>query len=116
MKSILKFIASALSVMLLAYFLPGIKVDSFFTASIVVIVLAICNTIIKPILIFFTLPITIITLGLFLLVINVIMVSITDYFISGFTANGFFNILIFSLLLSFLNSFTEKLIDNKNDD
>ena len=115
MKFILKFIASAVIVLLLSNFLPGIQVKNFTTAVIVVIVLSICNSIIKPILVFFTLPITLITLGLFLLVINVIMVYITDLLIPGFAVNGFFNTLIFSLLLSLLNSFSSKLIDKKEE-
>lgn len=116
MRLIIQFIVSALIVMLLANFLPGIVVKDFTTAMIVVIVLGICNTIIKPVLIFLTLPITLVTLGLFLLVINVIMVYITDAFITGFSVNGFFNTLIFSLLLSVLNSVSHKLIDKKKEE
>jgi putative membrane protein len=115
MKWLLKFIASDLSVMFLAYILPGITIKDFSTAMVVVIALSICNMFIKPIIIFFTLPITIVTLGLFLLVINVIIINIADFFIPGFQVNGFFNALIFSFFLSALNSFTGKLID-KNDD
>jgi putative membrane protein len=110
---ILKIIASALSVMLLAYILPGISIDSFGTAIVVVFVLTFCNLIIKPVLIFFTLPITIVTLGLFLLVINVIIINITDFLITGFQVNGFINALVFSFLLSFMNSFSSKLIEKK---
>ena len=115
MRFIFKFIVSAIIVMLLANFLPGVMVKDFVTAMIVVVVLSLCNMIIKPILVFFTLPITILTLGLFLLVINVVMVYLTDAVIDGFAVNGFFNTLIFSLLLSLLNTVSSKLIDSTDE-
>lgn len=115
MRFILRFIISGAFVMLLSNFLPGIVVKDYGTALIVVIVLSLCNMIIKPVLIFLTLPITIITLGLFLLVINVVMVYITDYLVDGFVVNGFFNALIFSLLLSLLNSVAHMLTDREVD-
>lgn len=111
MKSILKFIASAISVMMIASFLPGVKIANFNTAMLVVIVFSLCNIIIKPILILFTLPITFLTLGLFLLVINVMIVNITDYLIIGFKVNGFINALLFSFFLSILSSFFHNLIE-----
>ncbi len=116
MNFLLKFIVSALVVMILANFLPGVSVKNFMTAMIVVIVLGICNAIIKPILIFLTLPITLITLGLFLLVINVIMIYITDAFISGFAVNGFLSALIFSILLSLSTSVSHRLIDRNKEE
>ena len=116
MKSILKFIASAISVMIIASFLPGVKIADFNTAMLVVIVFSLCNMIIRPILILFTLPITFLTLGLFLLVINVMIVNITDSLILGFKVNGFINALLFSFLLSILSSFFHNLIDGKKSE
>jgi putative membrane protein len=113
MNWILKFIASALAVMFLSYILPGVHIAGFGTAMVVVIILSLCNLTIKPLLIFFTLPITLVTLGLFLLVINVIIINITDFLVPGFRVDGFFNALIFSFFLSFLNSFSAKLIEKK---
>lgn len=113
MRFILKFIVSAAIVFLLANFLPGIIVKDFTTSMVVVIVLSLCNAIIRPVLVLLTLPITFFTLGLFLLVINVVMIYITDMFIPGFIVNGFFNTLIFSLLLSLLNYVSDKLLDEK---
>jgi putative membrane protein len=115
MRLIFNFIISALIVMFLANFLPGVEVRDFTTSIIVVLVLSICNAIVKPILLLLTLPITILTLGLFLLVINVVMIYITDALVPGFQVNGFFSALIFSLLLSFLNSFSSKLLEQKED-
>ena len=104
MKFILRFIASAASVMLLAYFLPGIIIKDFATAMVVVIVLSLCNMIIKPILVFFTLPITVVTLGLFLLVINAVIIMLCAKLVNGFAVDGFLTALLFSLILSISQS------------
>ncbi|GAA3508589.1 phage holin family protein [Aquimarina addita] len=104
MRFLLKMLLSAVAVFLLASILPGVGVDSYMSALIVAVVLAILNAIIKPILVFFTLPVTIITLGLFLLVINIVIIKMADYFVSGFSVNGWLWALIFSVLLSVLQS------------
>jgi putative membrane protein len=83
---------------------PHIVIDSYGTAIIFVLVLGILNAIIKPLLIILTLPITILTLGLFLLVINVLMVLLAGKFVSGIHIDGFFWAFIFGILLSFISS------------
>lgn len=88
----------------LSYILRGIKIDSFWTAIILAVVLAILNAILKPILIILTFPITIITFGLFLFVINASIILLADKFIEGFTVDGFWWALLFSLLLSIVSS------------
>jgi putative membrane protein len=88
----------------LAKFLPGVTVAGYVTAIIVAVVLAILNLIVKPILVLLTLPVTILTLGLFLLVINAVIILLADAFISGFGVDGFLIALIFSLLLSLLQT------------
>ncbi|MCP4125215.1 MAG: phage holin family protein, partial [Bacteroidetes bacterium] len=88
MNLLVKIIISSLAVLLTAYILPGIHVDSYITALCVAMVLAILNGIVKPILIVFTIPITIFTLGLFLLVINAIIILLTDNFVDGFYVDG----------------------------
>ena len=88
----------------LSYILDGIRFDSFWTAIVVAIVLAILNAIIKPILIIFTLPITLITFGLFLFVINALIILLAGKLVDGFSVDGFWWALLFSLLLSFLTS------------
>lgn len=95
---------TAIVVVLLANFLPGVSVDGFLTALIVVVVLTLLDLIVKPILILFTLPVTIVTFGLFLLVINAIIILLADAFVSGFNVAGFWVALIFSLLLSVIQS------------
>ena len=104
---------SAIVVVLLCYFLPGAEVSSFLTAIIVAVVLALLNLFIKPILIVFTLPVTIVTFGLFLLVINAIIVLLADAFVGGFNIDGFWTALIFSLLLSFIQSLLFSVLDKE---
>ena len=104
MKLILRILLSAFAVLLLAHFLPGVTVASYTTAIIVAIVLSLLNFIVKPILTILTLPVTVLTLGLFLLVINGIIILIADHFINGFTVQSIGWAIIFSLLLSVLQS------------
>ena len=104
MKLILRILLSALAVVILSYILPGVGVDSYWTAILVAIVLTLLNFLVKPILIILTLPVTIITLGLFLLIINAIIILLADYLIPGFDVNGIWWALLFSLLLSLLQS------------
>ncbi|MEL6916257.1 MAG: phage holin family protein [Bacteroidota bacterium] len=116
MKLILRILLSALAVVILSKILPGVGVDSYTTAIVVAIVLSLLNFIVKPILIVLTLPVTIITLGLFLLIINAIIILLADSFISGFTVNSIWWAILFSLLLSFLQSILFSLLkeDKKN--
>ena len=114
MNYILKTLLSAIAVFVLSNIVPGIAIESYTTAILVAIVLGLLNTLIRPVLIFFTIPLTIVTLGLFLLVINASMVLLADYFISGFSASGLFSALLFSILLSVTQSVLYKLIDNNN--
>ncbi|AKP53029.1 phage holin family protein [Cyclobacterium amurskyense] len=87
-----------------AYLLPGITVDDLFTGILIAALLALLNITIKPILVFFTIPITILTLGLFLLVINALMVMLAADIVNGFSVGNFWWALLFSLVLSLVNS------------
>jgi putative membrane protein len=100
MKFIMRIIVTSVIAFGLSYILKGIKIDSFWTAIILAIVLAVLNALLKPILIILTLPITVLTLGLFLFVINAAIILLADKFIDGFTVDGFWWALLFSLLLS----------------
>jgi len=99
-----KLLISAALVVILASILSGIAVSNYFTAIVVAVVMALLNTFIKPLLIFFTLPVTIVTLGLFLFVINAIIVLIAGSLIGGFYVSGFWAALLFSLLFSVFQS------------
>ncbi|MDE3741515.1 phage holin family protein [Maribacter polysaccharolyticus] len=104
MKLILRILLSALAVVILSKILPGVDVDTYTTAIIVAIVLSLLNFIVKPILVILTLPVTILTLGLFLLIINAIIILLADNLITGFSVDNLWWALLFSLLLSFLQS------------
>ncbi|MEX2594262.1 MAG: phage holin family protein [Anditalea sp.] len=101
---ILQIIISGLAVILAAYILPGISVEDFFTGIVIAALLALLNITIKPVLIFLTIPITLVTLGLFLLVINALMVIIAAEIVPGFVVEGFLWAVLFSLILSIINS------------
>ena len=109
MNLFIKIIISSLAVFLTAYLLPGVSVDGYVTAIWVAIVLALLNGFLKPLLIIFTIPVTVVTLGLFLLVINAAIILLADNFVDGFVVNGFWWALLFSLVLSIVTSVMEGL-------
>ena len=104
MKLLFRILITALLVMGIAYLMKGVIVDEFTTALTVAIVLGLLNFFVKQILVLFTLPVTIVTLGLFLLVINAIMILLCDYFIDGFRISSFWTALLFSIVLSLSQS------------
>lgn len=104
MKLILKIILTAIAVILLEKLLRGVSVDSFTTAIIVAVVLGLLNLIVKPVLVILTLPVTILTLGLFLLIINALIILLASNIVTGFEVTNIWWALLFSLLLSFVQS------------
>jgi len=117
MNLLFRTLLTAIAVLVLANFLPGVEVVNFTTAIIVAAVLGFLNAIVRPILIILTLPMTIVTLGLFLLVINASMILLADKFIDGFSVRSFWTALLFSILLSILQSFLHSgLKDDKKID
>ena len=100
--------------MLWANVLPGIIVSSYLSALVAVVMLSLVNTVIRPILVLLTLPLTVFTLGLFLIVLNVLMIGLAAYLTPGFQVQGFLSILIFGLLLGLSNAVIDKLTE-KND-
>ena len=105
MKLLIKLALSALAVVILANILPGVSLaDPIKDALLVAIVLVILNVLVKPLLIIFTLPITIITFGLFLLFVNAIIIYLADKLLDGFTVSSVWWAIIFSICLSFLQS------------
>ncbi len=103
----MRFIIALLVNGLLIYGAAGlfedVYVDSFLTAVVAAVLLAIVNAIIKPIITWVTMPISILTLGLFLLVINGAMVLLVDLFLIGFQVDGWFAAIVFSLVLTLFN-------------
>ncbi len=104
MKLIIRLILNAIAVFFLAHVLNGVHVDNYITAVIVALVLSVLNLLVKPILVILTLPVTIITLGLFLLIINAIIIFIADKLIDGFSVSSLWTAILFSVLLSILQS------------
>lgn len=95
--------------MVISRFMGGVHVAGFMTSVIVAIVLGLLNIFIKPIIVLFTLPVTILTLGLFLLVINALMILLCTKIVGGFSVDSFWTALLFSILLSIAQSLVYKL-------
>ena len=115
MKFIFKILLTAIAVVVLANFLPGVEIASYNSAIWVALVLGLLRVTVKPLLIFFTLPATIVTLGLFLLVVNAVIILLADYFVSGFEVAGFWVALLFSLLLSLFQSILYSFLKEKKE-
>jgi putative membrane protein len=106
---ILRLFFTWLAVIAASYILPGIHINSYITALIAAAVLAILNSFVKPIIVLLTIPITIVTLGLFLLVINAVIVLLGAYFVKGFQVDNFWWALLFSFVVSIIVSILEGL-------
>lgn len=100
MNILMRIIVTSVIAFGLSYILSGVRIDSFWAAIVLAIVLAILDAIVKPLLVFLTLPLTLVTLGLFLFVINAVIILLADNLIDGFRVDGFWWALLFSLLLS----------------
>jgi putative membrane protein len=109
MKILLSLILSTLAVFITAQIVPGVQVSSVTTAFIVAVVLGIINAFIRPILLILTLPINILTLGLFTLVIMAICVLLASAIVPGFQVNGFWWAMLFAIVLAIINSFLNAL-------
>ena len=107
MNFIIKYAFTAVVVFATGYLLTGVTVESFWVAVIVALVLALLNTVVKPILVALTIPFTIITFGLFLLVINALIILFADYFVDGFEVANFWWALLFSIIVSLVMSMFE---------
>ncbi len=103
MKILINLLVSALVIYGLANFLPGVSVDGFGTSIVVVIVLGLLNIFVKPILNLVSIPVTIVTFGLFLFVINAVIILMCSSLITGFEVDGFWYALLFSLILSLVS-------------
>jgi len=108
MNFIIKIVVIASLSFALAHILNGVHVDNFWTALVFAVVLAILNVFAKPLLIILTLPVTLLTLGLFLFVVNASIVLLASKIVEGFRIDNFWWALLFSLLLSFIMSFIDK--------
>lgn len=116
MKFIAKIVVTTLAVLITTWFLPGVTItgvndtDKLLTALMVAVALAFLNTVLKPILAFLTLPITILTLGLFYLVLNAIIILLADKLVPDFHVKGFLTAVFFSIILSITTSVLEAIL------
>ena len=102
MKLLVRILLSAVAVVVIAKLMSSVSVDNYTTAIVVAVILGLLNMFVKPILVIFTLPVTIVTFGLFLLIINAIIIFMADSLVDGFSVDGWISALIFSFLLTFL--------------
>jgi putative membrane protein len=106
MNFVIRTLISTLAVLITAYLL-GVQVDNMVTGVIVAVVLSFLNSFLKPLMVILSLPITVYTLGLFLLVINSVIILLTARLVPGFHVNGFWSAMGFSIVLSLVNSVLE---------
>ena len=105
MKILLRLFITTILVMVIAHFMKGVRLDNGIETSLeVAIVLALLNFFVKPILVLFTLPVTVLTLGLFLLVINAVIILLCAHFIKEFKVDSFWTSMLFSIILSLSQS------------
>lgn len=111
MKLILHILINTVGIIVATELIPDASVDSIQTAIVLAIVLGALNMFVKPIIKFLTFPITVVTLGLFSVVINVLIVMLAEYFVPGFTLGSVLSALIFSIAMSFITSFLNRLVN-----
>ncbi len=111
MRFIFRLLINVVAILIIAHIAPGlIRVDGFLAALIAAILLGIVNTIIRPILVILTFPLTLLTFGLFLFVINALMLWLVSALLSGFHVNGFWGALFGSILISIVSWLLSKFL------
>lgn len=105
MQLFINLLVNGFAVFATSYVLSGVHVQNFLTAIIVAVVLGIVNTLIKPVLLILTLPLTIVTLGLFAVILNGILILLTSAIVPGFKVDSILWAILFSLVLSIVNWF-----------
>lgn len=109
MDLLVRILLSTIAVLVTAMLLPGVHTPDLTTALLVAVVLGFLNAVVKPLLVLLTLPVTVFTLGLFVLVINAAMVMLAARIVPGFTVNGFWWALIFSVVMWAVQGFLFRL-------
>ena len=111
---ILTWIGNSVAIWLVAYFFDSVSIGSWQTAFVAGLVLAIVNAIVRPILVILTLPITIVTLGLFYFVVTAICLMITSRLVDGFAVQGFFMTIVASIVISIFSAFIQSVLKPKS--
>ena len=114
MKLLIHLLLSTCAILVIAHFLPGISVGGIVPALLFAVILGIVNAVIRPILLLLTLPINILTLGLFTLVINALLILLTSYFVPNFEVHGFVPAFLFGIILAVVMWVLNKLVGNKD--
>ena len=109
MNIFIRWLASAVAVIISSYFLPGVVVSGLLSALLVAVIIGVLNILIRPILIILTLPINILTLGLFTFVINALIIMLASGLTPGFHVDGFWWALLFSIILSVINALFDRI-------
>lgn len=113
MNLIIRWLLATVAIVFTSYLLPGVMLKGFWTAVILALVLGLINMVIKPILLILTLPINLLTLGLFTLIINALMIMLAAKIVDGFSVASFWTALFFSVILSIVSFFLNKLAPTK---
>ena len=110
MRLLVNWLVTTAAILITAYFLPGVSIRSIGAALITALVLGFINAIVRPILLILTFPITIVTLGLFIFVLNALLVLVTSAIVPGFEVRGFWWALLFSLLFSVVSFVLHRIV------
>ncbi|MGE5617233.1 MAG: phage holin family protein [Bacillota bacterium] len=105
-----RWVVNAAVLLLIAYLYPGVRVESFFAALMAALALGLVNAVVRPILVILTLPVTILTLGLFLFVINALLFWLVAEVVKGFVVSGFLSALVGSILYSVITLVTSGIL------
>ena len=105
-----KILVTAFAAIIASYLIPGVHVNGGITPIVLAIVLALLNAFVKPILVFLTIPVSILTLGLFLIVINIIIILLAAHIVKGFQVDGWLSALFFSIALSIVTYLIELIL------
>ena len=114
MRFILKLLVSSLAVFFAAKLIPGVTLEGFPTAILVALLIGFLNAFLKPILIILTIPITLLTFGIFLLVINAVIIILADYALDGFAVDSFITAVLFSIIVSVITWLLEAIANPKS--
>ncbi|ADG83562.1 phage holin family protein [Thermincola potens] len=106
----LRWFFNALALFITAYLLDGVMISGFGSALVAALVLGVVNAVIRPVILFFTLPLNFLTLGLFTFVVNALMFKLVSVVVDGFVVEGFFAALVGSLLLTIISGFLSALV------
>ncbi|MGD1808409.1 phage holin family protein [Dapis sp. BLCC M126] len=112
---LLTWLMATISLLITAFVVPGVRIDSIPAAAVAAIILGLVNAIVKPVLTILTLPLTILSLGLFLLVVNGISLSLAGYFTPGLEVDGFWPAVIGAIVLSLVSSFISGFVNKPEE-